>query len=135
MKLGRKKSLAARALDVGHQRIKFVGPRKDEIKEAITKQDIKDLVSSGAIVVKERSGRKKIEKRKNPRGPGKIKKKINTRKQDYVKKTRKFRNYIKKLKDAEKITSGEYKEIRKKIRNKEFRDKSQLKRYIENLNR
>lgn len=133
MKLGQKKRLASRALGVGESRITFIEPRKEEIKEAITKQDIKDLNSKGAIKIKEIKGRKKIRPRKNQRGAGKIRKKVNTRKQDYVKKTRKLRQYAKKMQSAGTINTDEYKEIRKKIRNKEFRDTSQLKRYISEL--
>jgi len=41
MKLDKKKNLAKRVLNVGKERIIFVKERLSEIKEAITKQDIK----------------------------------------------------------------------------------------------
>jgi len=50
MNLGKKKLLAARTLKVGKARIFFVDSRKSEIKEAITKQDIRDLKQDGAII-------------------------------------------------------------------------------------
>ena len=87
MNIGKKKSLAVRALKVGKERIVFLQPRLDEIKEAITKQDIRDLQKEGAIFVKEIKGRKKVEKRNN-RSTGNIRKKVNKRKQDYVIMTR-----------------------------------------------
>ncbi len=43
MNLRTKKELAAKALKVGKERIVFVEARLDEIKEAITKQDMRDL--------------------------------------------------------------------------------------------
>ena len=43
MNLQKKKELAARTLTIGKDRIMFNTSRLDEIKEAITKQDIKDL--------------------------------------------------------------------------------------------
>ena len=61
----KKKELAAKALKVGKGRIKFVNARLDEIKEAITKQDIKDLVLSGSIIINPIKGRRKNIKRKN----------------------------------------------------------------------
>ena len=53
MNLRKKKILAAKALKVGKERIIFLKPRLEEIKEAITKQDIKDLYKEGAIKIKE----------------------------------------------------------------------------------
>jgi len=130
MKLDTKKKLAAKALGVGVKRIQFNSERLDEIKEVITRQDVKDLVSSGAINVKESSGRRKNVKRNNRRRIGKIKKKVKTRKQDYVKITRKLRNYLKELRKQDKIDSEEHKSLRKKIRNRVFKSKRNLKENI-----
>ena len=133
MNLGKKKNLAIRALGVGKKRIVFLKSRVDDIKEAITKQDIKDLKAEGAIIVKEVSGRKKVEGRKRRRLTGKVRKKVNTRKQDYVIMTRKLRAYVKEMKARGKLNSEEVKDIRKKIRNKVFKSKAHLKQYIGGL--
>lgn len=133
MNLSQKKSLASRALKVGQKRIAFINSRTDEIKDAITKQDIRDLKKDGAILVKEIKGTKKKEKRKNRRGVGKIKKKVNTRKQDYVIMTRKLRRYVAEMKKQGNITPEETKDIRNKIRNRIFKSKAHLKNYIEGL--
>lgn len=122
----KKKELAAKALKVGKDRIKFVRVRLDEIKDAITKQDIRDLVEAGAIIVKPIKGRRKNVKRRNKRGTGKIKKKVKTRKQDYVKMTRKLRHHIKILKKEGKISPEEEKNLRKEIRNRTFKSKRHL---------
>jgi len=133
MNLNKKKELAARTLDVGKNRIVFVKSRLDEIKEAITKADIKQLKEEGAIIIKEVKGRKKIVKRKRKRKIGKIKKKVNKRKQDYVKLTRKLRKHIKVLKDKGKLPQGDFIDIRKKIRNKKFSSLRSLKEYIKTI--
>ncbi len=135
MNLRNKKELAARALKVGKERIMFVEARKNEIKEAITKQDIRDLNADGAIRVKEISGRKKNAKKKTRRSTGQIKKKINTRKKDYVIMTRKLRAYVIEMKKQGLLNPEEVKEIRKGIRNKAFRSKAHLKDYIQNKDR
>lgn len=132
MNLKTKKELAARALKVGKERVLFVRGRLDEIKEAITKQDIKDLYKEGAIKIKEVKGRKTVKKVRN-RSPGNIRKKVNTRKQDYVIMTRKLRNHVKALKERGELSPEEVKEIRKKIRNKGFKSKAHLKDYIGGL--
>jgi large subunit ribosomal protein L19e len=135
MNLRNKKELAARALKVGKERIVFVEARKEEIKEAITKQDIRDLHADGAILIKEISGRKKNIKKKGRRTTGQIRKKVNTRKRDYVIMTRKLRAYTAEMKKQGKLSPEEVKEVRKRIRNKMFRSKAHLKDYIENKDR
>ena len=79
--LNRKKELAAKTLKVGKNRLSFNQDNLAEIKEAITRQDIKDLYAEGIITIKPIKGRKKIKRRKTRRGPGKIKKTVNKRKQ------------------------------------------------------
>lgn len=130
MNLSKKKELAARTLNVGAGRIVFVKERLEEIKEALTKQDIRDLKKDGAIVIKEIKGRKKNVARKRQRGPGKIKKKVNKRKQEYVTITRKLRNYIREMKKQGKVAADDVKDLRKKIRNRLFRSKAHLKDYL-----
>jgi large subunit ribosomal protein L19e len=130
MNLSRKKELAAKTLGVGKNKIKFNQEGLSEIKEAITKQDIKDLNVEGIIAIKPSVGRKKVKKRKTRRGPGKIKKKVNKRKQTYVKITRKLRDYVKQLKEKEIIDRELYIELRKKIRMRTFRSKANLKDYL-----
>jgi len=133
MNLGKKKMLAMRALKIGKERIVFVKPRLDEIKEAITKQDIRDLYRSGAIVIKDIAGKKKI-KAKGIRNAGSIRKKVNKRKKEYVAITRKLRKYVAHMKGKEEITPEQVKGIRKKIRNREFRSRAYLKDYVGRLN-
>lgn len=133
MNLKKKKALVVRTLKVGKERIIFSKSRLNEIKEAITKQDIRDLQRDGAIIIKEIKGRRKIKKRKRKRSPGKIKKKVNKRKEEYIIMTRKLRKYVAEMKKQGKLSREEIAEIRKKIRNKKFRSKSHLKEYIGGL--
>lgn len=127
MKLDSKKLLAAKTLNVGIGRIKFDEDRLEEIKEAITKQDIRDLFASGAVKIKPIKGRKSKEKRKTRKRGGKVRIKVNTRKQDYVIITRKLRRYVKELKLQGKLDDEKYKDLRKMIKRKEFKNKRHLK--------
>jgi large subunit ribosomal protein L19e len=129
--LTNKKQLASRVLKVGKNRIKFNSENIAEIKEAITKQDIKDLYQGGIISIKPVKGRKKIKKRKTKKGPGKIKKKVKNRKQTYVKITRKLRAYLAELKKLKIIDTDLYYELRKRIRMRVFRSKAHFKEYLE----
>ncbi|OGJ13062.1 hypothetical protein A3K82_03405 [Candidatus Pacearchaeota archaeon RBG_19FT_COMBO_34_9] len=131
MNLKKKKALAARTFRIGESRIEFVNARLEEIKEAITKQDIRDLHRDGAIIIKKIKGRKGHKKRKKKKNVEKLRKKINKRKKEYVKLTRKLRKYLSEMK--EKLTKKEREDIRKKIKNKFFKNKSHLKDYIGEL--
>ena len=130
MKLDKKKQLAARTLGVGKGRIYFSQESLVEIKEAITKQDIKDLFGQGVIKIKSEKGRKKIERRKSKRKAGKIKRKVKTRKKEYVRITRKLRRYVSELRKQGKIDRKKYLELRKKIKAKAFKSMAQLKEYL-----
>ncbi len=133
MNLAKKKNLAARTLGVGRKRIVFLAPRMDEIKEAITKQDIRDLKEEGAIIIKDVKGKKKVEKRNRRRSTGKIRKKVNIRKKQYVIMTKKLRTYVVGLVEAGKITKEDSVDMRKKIKNKFFRSKAHMKEYVGGL--
>ncbi len=128
MNLKKKKALAARTFGVGISRIEFLEPRLDEIKEAITKQDIRDLNKDGAIIVKSAKGRKRKPIKSKKKTIGNIRKKVNKRKRDYVILTRKLRKHL--AENKEKLTDKERKDTRKKIRNKFFRSKSHLKEHL-----
>jgi large subunit ribosomal protein L19e len=124
-----KKELAKRTFKVGKDRIVFVRSRMDDINEAITKQDLRDLKEQGAIIIKEIKGRRKIKKKKR-RGQGSIKKRVKKRKKKYVRLVRKLRSYLALVKKQGNISKEDYKILRKKIRNSEFKSISSLKSYI-----
>ncbi|MFH1503073.1 MAG: 50S ribosomal protein L19e [Candidatus Diapherotrites archaeon] len=130
MNLRAKKQLAAKTFGIGKERVLFIEERLDEIKEAITKQDMRDLYRDGAIKIKEIKGRKKIKTKKRKRSAGNIRKNVNVRKRNYVILTRKLRKYAKDLKNRGELDKNKIKEIRKKIRNKTFRSKAHMKEQI-----
>jgi len=131
MNLRKKKELAAKALKVGKHRICFNQEGLSEIKEAITKQDIKTLHEEGIITIKNVHGRKRIVKRHSRRGPGKIKMKVRHRKQDYVKMTRKLRRHLKSLRTSKDIDRELYYSLRKKIKMKAFKNINHFKESID----
>jgi len=130
MNLKKKKQLAMRTFGVGERRIAFVKARLDEVKEAITKQDIRDLYKDGAIKIKNIQGTKTKENKKKKRTVGNTRKKVNKRKAEYVKITRKLRRHLASIKST--LTDKERKDIRKKIRNRFFRSESHMKDYLAN---
>jgi len=132
MNLSKKKKLAKKTFGVGSERIVFLESRLDEIKDAITKQDIRDLEKSGAIIVLSEKGRAKVSKRKS-RSAGNIRKKMGRRKRGYIIITRKLRQYLQDLYSRGEISNEDLESMRKRIRNKEFRSKVHLKEYIRGI--
>ena len=130
MKLEKKTDLAARTLGVGKGRITFNQNRLAEIKEAITKQDIRDLVQSGAIIIKEQKGRAAVVHRNTRRRRGSIKKTVKNSKRKYIVITRKLRAYLATQKEKESITNDEYRQLRKEIRARSFKSLSHMKERI-----
>ena len=129
MNLDKKKKLASRTLKVGKERIIFLNSRLDEIKEAITKQDIRDLHKDGAILIREIKGKRKVVRKKS-RSAGNVRKKVIGRKRNYIIMTRKLRRHASQLKSQGSISKEDLIDIRKKIRNKFFKSKSHLEEHI-----
>jgi len=128
--INKRKALASKVLGVGKDRIIFDNASLAEIKEAITKQDIRDLYDSGAITIREIKGRISHAKRTTRRGPGKIKMIVKNKKREYSILTRKFRGYIAELRKQGKINEERYLELRKMIKARAFRDKAHIKSHI-----
>ena len=129
MNLNKKKNLAKRTFGVGKERIVFVESRLADIKEAITKQDMRDLLSQGAIVIKDVKGRRKVV-RKVKRSVGNVRHKQKKGKDSYIILTRKLRKYVSEVKKAGKVTKTEFENIRKKIKNRDFRSKAHLTEFL-----
>jgi len=130
MKLEGKKDLVARTLGVGKGRIVFNVQRLEEVKQAITKQDIKDLVEAGAISIREIRGRIKSEPRGRRRA-GSIKKKIKPGKRGYIIITRKLRRYLQSVRA--KMPKERYEKLRKEIKMHSFPNLSHFKERIKVL--
>jgi len=133
MKLDKKKNLAAKVFKVGKERIVFLEPRLEEIKEAITKEDIRGLKADGAIMIKGIKARRGKPKKKAKRSVGNIRKKAKDTKREYMMMTRKLRKYVAMLKDKKMLDKDKVKDIRNKIRNRDFKSQAQLKDYIGGL--
>ncbi len=127
MKLEQKKELIARTLGIGRARIMLNKERLLEVKEAITREDIRALVKDKAIIIKEIKGRKSHKTRKTRRRAGSKKKNPRKGKKIYVKLTRKLRAYASSLKKLGQINREKYRNIRKEIRARAFRSKAHLK--------
>lgn len=145
MNLKNKKRIASSILKVGLKRVKFDPDRLPEIKEAITKGDIKSLIKSKSIKSKKKKGiskyriRKiKLQKKKGRRaGLGSRRGKKTARlasKKSWMIKIRAQRNLLKELKDKNLISSKDYRNLYLKSKGGFFRTKRHIGVYIKEHN-
>ncbi len=127
MKLEHKKAFASKVLGVGKARVVFNTARLSDIKEAITRQDIRELVAQGAIMINDPRGRKTVVRRQSRRRAGSIRKKAVDTKRQYIIITRKLRAYLAHLKIQGKIEQSEFEQLRREIRARAFKSLAQMK--------
>ncbi len=141
MKLQRR--LAARILKCSPKRV-FLDPTKAaEIKEAITKADIRSLIKTGAIkktpkrgTSKSRIRKRKQTLRKRHRGHGSRKGKQGARlprKTAWINHIRIQRRFLKELKEQETIGKKTYRNLYLKCKGGFFRSKRHIQLYLTEL--
>ena len=142
MNLKNKKRLVQSLLGIGKKRIKFDPEKLSEIKEAITKLDIRGLAKDGAITVVPEHGisrgrhRSLRYKRKRGQGKGQGKRKGKktarlARKTKWINTIRSQRKLLAELKDSGKIAHQTYRELYLKAKGGYFRNMRHIKLYLE----
>src|SRR3989338_6279510 len=137
------KRLAAQILKCGRNRVRFDPDRLEDIKEAITKTDIRSLIGEGVISKKKlmNTSRFWARKRKEQKSHGKQKGfgsrkgKSTARglrpKRIWINKIRLQRRFIMELRDGKKIESKDYHELYMKTKGGFFRSIRHLKLYTQ----
>ena len=142
MKLAVQKRLAADVLKCSAKRIRLSPDRLSEMKEAITKADIRGLINDGLIikipkkgVSRARANQRANQRRKGlQRGPGKRKGKVTAiipRKTSWMAKIRAQRSFISLLRENNLIDAAGYKNLYRKSKGGFFRNKRHIKVYME----
>ncbi len=138
-----KKLLVSRMYGVGLKRIKFDSDHLDDVEDAITRENIRSLITANTIKIKQITGTsrgraqlKKIQKRKRSVKPGSKKGTKGARmgkKAAYVIKVRALRYRLKIAKDRKEITNKEFWNIYKKIGGNTVRNSAHLRTLIEEI--
>ena len=131
-----KKRLVARITGAGIKRIHFDSEHLDDITDAITRDDIRSLMTANTIKIKSLKGAsrgraktKKIQKSKRGTKQGSKKGTKGARvgkKEVYVKKVRSLRHILKVAKDRKDITNKEFWSLYKKVGGNTVRNKAHL---------
>ena len=135
-----KKRLVSRIVGVGANRVRFDNDHLDDIADAITRDDIRSLMTANTITVKSfkgtsrgRAKTKKIQKAKRGTKQGSKKGRKGARegkKTVYVNKVRALRYILKIAKDRKEIDNNVFKAIYKKIGGNTVRNKAHLRTII-----
>jgi len=141
--LSAQKRLAADILDVGKNKVWFDPERQGDLADAITREDVRELIDEGAIQAKDATGnsRGRARERQAKRayghqsGPGSRKGKAGARqdpKEDWESRIRAQRKRLKELRDEEgTLDSSEYRELYDRAGGGEFDSVADLERYVE----
>ena len=138
-----KKLLVSRMTGVGLKRIKFDSDHLDDVADAITRDNIRSLITANTIKIKGITGTsrgraqlKRIQKKKRSvkQGSKKGTKGARTSKKTaYVIKVRSLRYRLKVAKDRKEITHKEFWDLYKKIRGNTVRNIAHLRSLIEEI--
>ncbi len=132
--LSLQKRLAASILKVGESRIVMDPEHLEDIKNAITRSDIKKMISHGYIKVKPTKIKKpELYPKKRKRGPGRKKGAKGarlTKKRRWINTIRPLRKMLRELRERKVIDSRTYRETYRMIKSGAFRDRSHLKLYL-----
>jgi large subunit ribosomal protein L19e len=138
-----KKRLASRVTGVGVHRIKFDSDHLDDIADAITRQNIRSLITANTIQIKPFTGTsrgraqaKKDQKKKRGTGQGSKQGRKGARvgkKEVYVAKVRSLRRLLKIAKDRKDITNPEFWVLYKKVGGNTVRNKAHLRLLMEEI--
>ncbi|MFT4891262.1 MAG: large subunit ribosomal protein L19e [Halobacteriales archaeon] len=134
--------LAADVLDVGENRVWFDPESQGEIAEAITREDIRDLVEEGVIKAKDKKGNSKGRARERAKkrayghrkGAGSRKGTAGGRqneKEQWQNQIRAQRRRLRELREEGELSPSEYRDLYDKANGGEFRSVRYLENYIE----
>ena len=140
--LSAQKRLASDILDVGKNRVWFNPERQGDIADAITREDVRELVDEGAITAKDKKGnsrgrarqRKEKQAYGHQKGAGSRKGKAGARqneKEEWGSRIRAQRRTLRELRDDGTLSKSQYRDLYDKAGGGEFDSVADLERYID----
>ena len=136
--------LAAKIMDCGENRVWMDPDAQGEIAEAITREDVRELVQQGIIREKRKKGvsrgnaRERDEKRAygHQKGPGTRKGKAGARsdpKDEWKSRIRALRKELRRMKEDDEIDASTYRDLYGKAKGGEFDSVRYLRNYVEDM--
>lgn len=142
MDLTSQRRIAASLLDCGLDRVWFDPKHLHDIKEAITKSDMRLLISDGIVKAapikatsRVRARKTRVQKRKGlRRGAGSKKGTANAnapKKEQWMNKVRSQREFLRELRDKKLVTLSNFRQLYLKVKGGLFRSKRHIKIFID----
>lgn len=142
--LKNQKRLAADIMGCGKDRVWLDPEAQDEVADAITREDVRELIDEGMVREKRKKGvsrgraRERDEKRKygHQKGPGTRKGKKGARsdsKDEWKSGVRALRKELRRMKREDEIDASEYRELYAKAKGGEFGSVRYLRNYVEGM--
>ena len=138
-----KKRLVARVTGVGVHRVKFDSDHLDDVADAITRENIRSLITANTIKIKSFTGTsrgraqtKKSQKNKRGTTQGSKQGRKGARvgkKEVYVAKVRSLRRLLKIAKDRKDLTNPEFWSLYKKVGGNTVRNKAHLRTLMDEI--
>lgn len=141
--LKNQRRMAAEVMDVGKNRVHIDPEETERVEEAITRQDVRNLVESGAITKKKVKGTSRGRARKNrqqkakgqQKGHGSRKGKKTARKdskEKWMEQIRAIRKRLKEMKEEDEVNNDEYWDLYDMAKGGFFRDVKHLENHVAN---
>ena len=141
MNVKSQRRLAAAVLGIGVNRVWIDPEMADEVEAAITRQEIRKLISDGAIKplpekglsrgrARVRASQRRAGRRRGPGTKKGSKYSVVTRKERWMSRIRALRKRLKRLRERRMITVSNYRMLYRKAKGGEFRSVAELERYI-----
>jgi large subunit ribosomal protein L19e len=135
--------MAAEVMNVGKNRVWIDPEHTDKVAEAITRQDIRNLVEGGTIGKKDVKGTSKARSKKNKKqkkkglqkGHGSRKGAKNARKSSkdtWKEQIRAIRKRLREMRDEGTLNSEQYRDLYNKSKGGFFRDVNHVENHVEN---
>ncbi|MBD3260808.1 MAG: 50S ribosomal protein L19e [Candidatus Altiarchaeales archaeon] len=146
MNLRNQRRMAAELLKVGENKVNFNQERLEEVADALTREDIRYLINSGAIAAKQEKGqsRGRIRQAKQKRSKGlktghgsrkgTAKARYDT-KRLWVVKVRALRDELRKMRQEDIVDQSTYRKLYNQIKGGLFHSRRHLREQVERLKR
>lgn len=141
MNVSSQKKLAAKIMKVGLSRVRVNPEGEKEVVEAITRNDIRNLIAKGVITKVEKRGTSRVDSkfRRKQKVKGRMKGQGSrkgakyarkTKKREWVEKVRPLRKLLRDLRDSGKLERNNYRKLYSAVKGGSFRNKKHLLYYM-----
>ena len=131
--LTQQRRMAANILKVGESKVWMNSDHLEDIKNAITKSDVRKMINHGYIKARKEKIKRPRTEKKRKQGPGRRKGAKGARrpkKEKWMNTVRPLRRLLKELKEGKKIDIKTYRKLYLQVKSGAFRSRSHLKLYL-----